>query len=205
MEVLWNPCPEAKRDLSTRKKQILFAGTLCKRKGYDVLLKAFGKIATKYPDWKVAFAGNPYLQEGINELEDGQHIAAELGIVNQVEWLGWVAGDKKERVFQDTAVYCLASEGEGFPMGILDAWAYGIPCVMTPVGGIPDIVKDAVNGLIFPVGDIDALARKLDQILSDATLRENIVKESDKWVYGDFSVKSVTEKLGEIYATMLQH
>lgn len=205
MEVLWNPCPEAKRDFSTRKKQILFAGTLCKRKGYDVLLKAFGKIATKYPEWKVVFAGNPYLLEGINELEDGKHIAAELGIANQVEWLGWVTGDMKERTFQESAVYCLASEGEGFPMGVLDAWAYGIPCVMTPVGGILDIVKNAVNGLIFPVGDIDALAQELDQMLSDTTLRKNIVKESDKWVYGDFCVKSVTEHLGNIYKNLLSN
>lgn len=56
---------------------------------------------------------------------------------------------KKEETFQKASIYCLASDGEGFPMGVLDAWAYGIPCVVTPVGGIPDIVKDGINGLIF--------------------------------------------------------
>lgn len=40
-------------------------------------------------------------------------------------------------------------------MGVLDAWAYGIPCVVTPVGGLPDIVIDGENALVFPVGDVD--------------------------------------------------
>lgn len=42
-------------------------------------------------------------------------------------------------------------------MGVLDAWAYGIPCVVTPVGGLPDIVIDGENALVFPVGDVDML------------------------------------------------
>lgn len=204
IEVLWNPCPIVHRDASIKKKQILFAGTICRRKGYDILLKAFGRIANKYPDWKVVFAGNPYLREGYNELEDGKLIAKELGISQQVEWLGWVSGADKERVFNESSVYCLVSEGEGFPMGVLDAWAYGIPCVMTPVGGIPDIVKDGVNGLVFPVGDVDALAEKLDIMLADCKLRENIVKESDKLVFGEFSVRNVTEHLGKIYKNLLE-
>lgn len=204
VEVLWNPCPKVQRDISNKKKQILFAGTICKRKGYDVLLKAFGKIAGKYPDWKVVFAGNPYMLDGLNELEDGIRIAKELGISQQVEWLGWVSGADKEHVFNESSVYCLASLGEGFPMGVLDAWAYGIPCVMTPVGGIPDIVKDGVNGLIFPISDVDSLAEKLDLLLSDPQLRDNIVRESDKLVFGEFSVKNVTEHLGRIYKNILE-
>lgn len=199
MKVVWNPCPIVNRRDDIRKKQILFAGTILRRKGYGVLLQAFGKIANKYSDWKVAFAGNPYLLEGISELEDGKRIAAELGITPQVEWLGWVSGDEKERTFQESSVYCLASEGEGFPMGVLDSWAYGIPCVVTPVGGIPDIVEDGKNGLIFPVGDSDTLAKQLDRILSDANLRKSIVHESDKWVNGEFSISEVTRQIEVIY------
>lgn len=203
MEVLWNPCPEVKRDTSNKKKQILFAGTIMQRKGYDVLLKAFGLIAHKYPDWNLVFAGNPYLQDGINEQEDGQKIANELGFANQVSWLGWVSGAAKEQVFNESSIYCLASEGEGFPMGVLDAWAYGLPCVMTPVGGIPDIVNDGVNGLIFPIGDVDTLAAKLNLLIPDCNLRTSIVEESDKWVNGTFCVDNVTKLLDKIYNQLL--
>lgn len=203
MEVIWNPCPNVKRIDGGRKNQILFAGTICKRKGYDVLLNAWGKIAKKFPEWTLAFAGNAYFQDGIDEIAEGSKIAEEYDIVNQVKWLGWVSGPEKEKVFQESAIYCLASEGEGFPMGVLDAWAYGIPCVMTPVGGIPDIVVDCKNGLIFPVGDVDSLAQKLKMLISDSDLRKHIVEESDKWTYGAFNEKNVAKSLESVYMNLL--
>ena len=86
-------------------------------------------------------------------------------------------------------------------MGVLDAWAYGIPCVVTPVGGIPDIVRDGINGLIFPVGDINALSSKLDELISNKTLRKRVVEETDKYVNNDFNVSSINQKLGQIYST----
>lgn len=53
-------------------------------------------------------------------------------------------------------------------MGVLDAWAYGIPCVVTPVGGLPDIVIDGENALAFPVGDVDMLSSQLKKMISAA-------------------------------------
>lgn len=44
---------------------------------------------------------------------------------------------------------------------MFDAWAYSIPCVVTPVGGLPDIVIDGENALVFPVGDVDMLSSQL--------------------------------------------
>lgn len=202
IEVLYNPCPIVNRTNLRRKKQILYAGTLIHRKGYDVLLKAFGKIAKKYPEWVVAFAGNPYLKEGINELEEGKKIAKELDIESQVVWLGWISGEKKEQVFNESSIYCLASEGEGFPMGVLDAWSYGIPCVMTPVGGIPDIVRNGIEGLIFPVGDVNKLADALEKMISSSVLRKNIVNSTDRYVKGVFSVSVINKRLGNIYQSL---
>lgn len=202
MEVLYNPCPSVHRSTKRKKKQILYAGTLLRRKGYDVLLKAFGKIAKIHPDWKIAFAGNPYLKEGINELEDGKDIARRLNIESQVEWFGWVSGDEKERVFNESSIYCLASDGEGFPMGVLDAWAYGLPCVVTPVGGLTDIVIDGKNGLVFSVGNVDMLAEKLDLMISDSQCREQIAQESLRLAQTTFDVKAINEHLGRIYEGM---
>lgn len=185
------------------KKQILYAGTLLRRKGYDVLIKAFGRIAHKYPDWKLAFAGNPYLKEGINELTDGQKLVSELGILEQVKWLGWISGEAKDTVFNESSIYCLASVGEGFPMGVLDAWAYGIPCVVTPVGGIPDIVHDGVEGLIVPVGDAAALAEALEKLITNDEVRRSIVRSTDRYVFDTFNINVINKRLGDIYQEIL--
>lgn len=203
LRVLWNPCPMVNRLSLHKKPQILYAGTLLKRKGYDVLLKAFSLIAYKHKEWSVVFAGNPYMLKGINELEDGKAIAERLNIEGQVQWLGWISGSRKDVVFNESSIYCLPSDGEGFPMGVLDAWAYGLPCVMTPVGGIPDIVEDGKNGLIFPIGDVNALAEKLDLLINNDQLRSSIVTESDKYVFGDFSTNVINSKLDDIYKSLL--
>lgn len=204
VEVLYNPCPIVNRINGIRKKKILYAGTLMRRKGYDILLRAFGKIAKLYPDWSVTFAGVPNGEDGFDGLEDGKRIALELGIENQVEWLGWIDGEKKEQVFNESSIYCLASEGEGFPMGILDAWAYGIPCVMTPVGGIPDIVRDGIEGLVFPVGDINALSSTLDKLMSNKELQESIVKASDIYINSDFNINNICQRLDEYYSSLMK-
>lgn len=202
MEILYNPCPIVERLDIQKKKQILYAGTILKRKGYDILLKAFGRVAQKHTDWKVIFAGNPYLKDGINELEDGKQITKMLNIENQVEWLGWINGKKKDQVFCESSIYCLASESEGFPMGVLDAWAYGVPCIMTPVGGIPDIVRNEIEGLIFPVGNVDALADALDKMMSNEMLRKQVVQNTDKYVSDTFNVKKINKQLEKIYDSL---
>lgn len=202
MEVLYNPCPKVNRTNVARKKQILYAGTILRRKGYDILIKAFAKIADRFPEWKVVFAGNPAFRDGYNEMEDGKQIAEELGIASQLEWLGWINGDKKEEVFNESSIYCLASKGEGFPMSVLDAWAYGIPCVMTPVGGIPDIVKDGVEGLLFPIDDVDKLAEQLERMMSDNELRVNVVNATDQYVNKTFNIQEINRQLKNIYKSL---
>ena len=195
IQVLYNPCPIVNRREDLRKPYILFAGTIIPRKGYEILLRGFAKVASQYPDWKVIFVGN-------GEINNGQRIANELGIDSQVEFVGWVQGEQKEKLFQESSIYCLASEGEGFPMGILDAWAYGIPCVMTPVGGIPDLVEDGKNGLLFPIGDYNALAEKLSLLIENQQLRKSFVAEADKLVNGELSINAVTFKLDQIYTSL---
>lgn len=195
VEVLYNPCPLVNRRNDKRENYILFAGTIIPRKGYGDLIQAFAKIASKYKDWKVVFAGN-------GEIDKAKNIAKNCGVSDQTIFLGWISGEKKEEIFQKASIYCLASDGEGFPMGVLDAWAYGIPCVVTPVGGIPDIIKNGVNGLIYSVGNTDELSSKLDLLISDKTLRENIVKESDKYVNNQFNISVINRKLGEIYSKL---
>lgn len=195
VEVLYNPCPKVNRRDDIREHNILFAGTIIPRKGYMDLIKAFAKIADKYKDWIVVFAGN-------GEIEKAKDAAKNLNVDRQIKFLGWVSGKAKEHAFQTASIYCLASDGEGFPMGVLDAWAYGIPCVVTPVGGIPDIVIDGKNGLVFPVGDIDALSNKLEMLISNEELRKNIVHETDKYVNGLFNVKTINRELDKIYSEL---
>ena len=195
IKILYNPCPNIKTHNTSKEKTILFAGTIIKRKGYADLIKGFAKIANKYKDWKIIMAGN-------GEIENARSIAKEYGIEKQVEFPGWIKGEFKEKIFQKASIYCLASDGEGFPMGVLDAWAYGIPCIVTPVGGLPDIVVDGKNALIFNPGDYKALSQKLDILISNDNLRAAISNASLQLAETTFNINNINQQLGNIYRTL---
>ncbi|MGC3978518.1 MAG: glycosyltransferase family 4 protein [Paludibacteraceae bacterium] len=191
-KVLYNPCPDVRRDFSKRKNIILYAGLLNDRKGYNRLIEAFSKVAHLHKNWQLVFAGN-------GEIDNGQRLAIKLNIESQVKFLGWVSGNHKEDIFQQASVYCLPSWGEGFPMGVLDAMAYGIPVVTTPVGGIPDLIEDGVNGFIFDPYDTERLAAKLSELISSSELRNRLSKDADSLVNNEFNINVINQELADIY------
>ena len=88
-------------------------------------------------------------------------------------------------------------------MAVLDAWAYGLPCVMTPVGGIPDLVKDGEQGLLFPVGDSVKMAEALDKMMENENLRKHIVSQTDMLIETTLNIKTIGHQLDRIYQSIL--
>ena len=197
VEVLYNPCPDVEviDVLAKREKNILFAATLYKEKGYLDLIEAFGKISVENKEWKLLLAGN-------GSQEEGKVLAEKYNVADRVEFLGWVRGDDKDRVFRTSSLFCLPSYAEGFPMAVLDAWAYGLPVITTPVGGIPDIVIDGENGLLFNPGDVDVLSEKLNLLINDALLRNKLSEEAKVLANTTFNTATIVRQLGNIYESI---
>ncbi len=201
MAVLYNPCPQIDKDgiasAAGECRSILYAGVLNSRKGYAELIRAFALVAPRFPDWKLTFAGS-------GEIDRARELAARLGIEAQVELKGWVTGEAKDRLFRQAGIFCLPSHAEGFPMAVLEAWAYGLPVVATPVGGLPDIVTDGREALLFEPGDCEALAGRLEELMSDSGLRERMKAESLRLADEDFNIETIGRRLGEIYDSLLR-
>ena len=199
IRVVYNPCTAEILPMQyPKRQQILFAGTLNARKGYADMIRAFAKIASMYPDWQVVFAGN-------GEVEHGKALAASLGISSQTVFLGWVNGTDKDKAFKEASIFCLPSYAEGFPMAVLDAWAYGLPVITTPVGGLPDIAENGKNVLFFPPGDIDSLAKCLKKMINDEVFRTSISKESLKFSSDLFAVDVINNQIGEMYKDLCKN
>lgn len=197
IEVLYNPCPVVVNNLKINKtKTILFAATLYKNKGYLDLIEAFSTIFYKLSDWKIIFAGN-------GEIEKGRSFAKKLGINQQVVFTGWISGEEKEKLFQEASIFCMPSHNEGFPMAILEAWAYGIPVTTTPVGGLPDVLVHGENAMVFEPGDTDTLAEHMEKLILNESLREKLSKESLKLSQGQFNIKTITQQLSVLYNHLL--
>lgn len=196
LRIVYNPCTtEIYQAQYGKKKQILYAGTLNERKGYSDLIEAFSLIHEKYPEWKVVFAGNGEISKAID-------IAGSANVLQQTEFPGWVNGKDKDRYFKESMIFCLPSYAEGFSMAVLDAWAYGLPVITTPVGGIPDVAEDGKNMLLFTPGDVTSLSNCLDRLISEETLFRNISRASLS-LSKRFSKDVVNTKIKKLYNTLL--
>ena len=87
-------------------------------------------------------------------------------------------------------------------MAVLDAWAYGLPVVTTPVGGIPDVAIDGENMLLFNPGDIDSLAGQLERLMVDEELRSRISLASVEFAESKFNLDTINKQIGELYKTL---
>lgn len=193
IRVLYNPCTcELYPDNYQKKKIILFAGAIIARKGYEDLIRAFAIVVKKHHDWDLMIAGD-------GELSKAKSIVNELDITNHVKFVGWIRGKEKDRVFKEASIFCLPSYAEGFPMAVLDAWAYGLPVIATPVGGLPDIAEDNVNILLFNPSDIEKLVVCIEQLIIDEQLMKRLSLESQKLSATLFSIKEITEQLSSLY------
>lgn len=193
IEVVYNPCTTKAEDIQySKKKHILYAGTVNARKGYADMIRAFSNIASKFQDWKIVFAGN-------GEIENGKKLAKELGIEEQSIFLGWVNGAEKKKAFEEASIFCLPSYHEGFPMAVLDAWSYGLPVITTPVGGIPDVAKHKENMLVFTPGDTDKLSECMQELIEDKELFNKIEKASLYFANNTFNIDVINKQIEEIY------
>ncbi len=146
--------------------RLLYVGRLSPEKGIPTLLRAFA--ALKSPS-HLRLAG------GGSQLAELEALAVESGVRERVHFLGNVDwGNPLFELMRDSDILVLPSFTEGLPLVLLEAMAQGLPVIATRVGGIPELVRDEITGLLFPAGDADALSACLSRLIDDTSLRSSI-------------------------------
>ena len=139
------------------------AGRLSPEKGFDQLVEAAALVLPQDPDIGFVHFGDGPLREAI-----GRHIAAR-GLRERFILAGFRADLGQFLPHLDLMV--LPSFTEGLPVVLLEAYAAGVPCVATAVGGTPEVIEDGKTGYLVPSGDPPALARRIGDILHDEPTR----------------------------------
>jgi GalNAc-alpha-(1->4)-GalNAc-alpha-(1->3)-diNAcBac-PP-undecaprenol alpha-1,4-N-acetyl-D-galactosaminyltransferase len=162
------------REPSTRPL-ILNVGRLVWDKAQSVLLDAFAQLGEEFGEWRLAFAGDGYLDKDLRAQ------AARLRITERVEWHG-VVSDPYD--FYHTArIFALPSRIEGMPNALLEAMSCGLPVIVSDaVPGPLELVEDGVTGLVVPVNDAAALATALRRLALDEPLRKRLGEAARKRV-----------------------
>ena len=173
-------------------RDVLYLGRLDENKSPDLLLRAAKPVLEAVPGMRVVFAGN-------GEVDRYQGVAAELGVGDRCDFLGWITGADKERLFERTGMLCLTSKHEAMPMGIMEAMAHGLPVIATNVGGIPQLIDTGKNGLLFTAGDETTLTKLMLGLESSPQKRSELGAAAREKMREGFSVEASVDRLLDIY------
>lgn len=151
-----------------RRERILCPGRLHPTKGQDVLIRALPAILRELDHVEVVFAGGGSQQTALEKQ------AAELGVSGWVQFVGAVERNRLLRAMAEASVVVVPSRSEAFGLVNIEAMAMGTPVVASRTGGIPEIVRDGVDGLLFEPGNAEELARCVVRLLKDDRLRNEM-------------------------------
>lgn len=185
-------------DLANKPKNADF--TFCSiahlnyNKGFDILLPAFAEALKTHPDLKLKIGGTGLIASQLHNL------AAELGLENSVEFLGGLQNDQVLDLMFRSDAFVLASRNETFGVVFIEALSQGLPVAATRCGG-PQTIINENNGILVPVGDVQALAGALVSLYENRgrydaqTLRADCLNE--------FGEEAVVRQITAVYKTIL--
>ena len=196
VSVLPNPAPdvpelpprdELKQALGVNGATLAFAGRLTAQKSLERALEA------------VAAA------DGVSLLVAGEgpdrapleERARDLGIDGRVRFLGAQPRQRVVELFRAADATILSSSWENFPHTVVEALAVGTPVLAMEAGGVAEVVRDGVNGLLVPVGDTAALGEAVRRYFSDEALRERLRAQAAASV-ADYSAERVFSRLEDV-------
>jgi glycosyltransferase involved in cell wall biosynthesis len=158
------------RERLQRPVKLIYVGRLSPEKGIPILLRAAKKICFDY-ELRVVGDGQQRVQL--------ERLVSDLGLVGKVEFLGAIPwGSPLFALMRDSDILILPSYTEGLGLVLLEAMSQGLSVVASNVGGIPEIVRNEVTGLLFPAGNIDALASAISRLVADDALRVELKRNA---------------------------
>lgn len=188
------PRPTASRrsDVPGRQPVILFLGNLLERKGVSDLLHALSSPSMQTLDWQAVFAGG-------GDVEGYRRKAAELGLADRANFVGWADQAKASALMSTADVLVLPSYDEGLPLVILEALANGVAVVCTPVGEIPDVFRHGETAHFVEPGDVPGIASALAHLISDGEYRRGLEARGHALYERQFSLDVFADRVGQLH------
>ena len=179
-----------------RSRDAIFLGSVGPRKGVFDLITAIRDLQREGISFKLHIAGEEefdgYMTKARKKIEEYQ-------LCDCCILAGGVKGSRKSVLLENAAIFVLPTYDEGLPISILEAMAAGLAVVTTPVGGIPEVIKDGYNGFLVPPGDVEALKSKIAILLQDERLRSFMGHRNRDIAVRSLDVKPYVERLVRLY------
>jgi glycosyltransferase involved in cell wall biosynthesis len=157
----------------------------------DLLIRAFSNLRSRHARAHLLLVGDGPTRNALTDL------TAQLGLTDVVHFAGYQP--QPERYLDAMDIFVLPSRLEGMPLAILEAWAARLPVIASRVGGVPNVVRDGVDGLLFESGDQRALESHLNRLLEDADLRNKLASAGRAHVEADYGTRRMAADYHKLY------
>jgi len=176
------------------RRIVLFLSRLDRKKGLDVLLRAFADVSRTHPDAALVIAG-----AGDRQFTDAmREEARKLGIARDTLWVGFLTGRHKEAALADADLYVLPSHSRNFGIAAAEAMAAGLPVIVSDQVGIHSDIADANAGLVVRCAAAE-LARAIRTLLDDDDRRRQLGMHGRRLAAERFSQEGVTGHVLDVY------
>ena len=166
-------------------------------KGAFDLIKAFAALPESDRNCaELVLAGN-------GDLEMAQQLIIELAVEEKITISAWLSPAQRDALLATADAFILPSYNEGLPMSMLEAMAWGLPVIVTPVGGIPEVVNHNQNGLLVQPGNQEQLVEAMQNLIRDEGLRISLGTAARRRVEC-FDVKNYIASLLALYASVIR-
>jgi len=176
---------------------VLYVGNLIKSKGIYDLLFALKITLERFKDAKLYLIGPTFLDVDINQL------ITDMGLNGKVQYMGPKSHAELPLWYNACDFVVLPSYSEGMPNVVFEAMASAKPVVVTPVGGIPEVVENGVSGLLVEVGKIERLSEAMLRLLTEDGLAKIMGKNARKRIVQCYVDTQNVEKLKELLIDLL--
>lgn len=177
-------------------KRIVMVANLRAEKGHDTLLAAAPRILERHPDATFTFVGEGPRREPLEVL------VRALGIGSRVRF----AGECRDvaPVLREHDLFVLPSRSEAFPNALIEAMATALPVVATRVGGIPEVVRDGVNGRLVPPDDAAALSAAVISLFDDPAQAAALGQAARLDVERHYTIDRMVERFEQLYLAEIE-
>jgi glycosyltransferase involved in cell wall biosynthesis len=185
-----------RKTINNRSILISYIGRNCKLKGVDLFIHSIPYILNVYPDGKFLIIGDGNFFSESKELIKKYKIEKNVVIKNNIDH------SKISDVLNESKFLILLSYSEGLPKIILEAMACGTPVLTTPVGAIPDIIKECETGFLLKSYNPKHIAMKIIELLNKPDLLEKVSVNATKYVQENFSYEKTMESWQKIFGNL---
>lgn len=182
-------------------QRVLFVGALTRLKRPLDVIRAFGRMTEHYPVGVLSIVGEAEDEIYMKEME--KYIAA-TGLTG-VEFLGARTQEEVAALMHESTVLVLASVQENSPMVIAEAMASGLPVIASGVGGVPMMITDEVDGLMFECGNIEQLTGLMTRVFREKIFRNILSRKGRERALCAYSSNVVAAATVHVYRTMLNN